>query len=350
MAMFRSTGAKVCGIAAAVPDTLISNRDYQSINEAERNLLIKTTGIETRYVAKTGQTTGDLCEAAANKLIESLSWNREEIDLLIFVSQSPDHFVPATSIILQGKLGLGKQVAAFDILLGCSGYVYGLSVVSALMATGGFRKALLCVGDISTAALNPKDKSTFPLFGDAGTVTALSYDAKSEICFNLQSDGTGKDAIIIPDGGLRNPVNEETFIETEHEPGVIRHRRNLWLNGFDVFNFSIREAPPNITALLNYTGDSIDKADFYVMHQANKLMNETIRKKLKLPAEKVPYSLDEFGNTSSASIPLTIVARCAEAAKTKKSWLLASFGVGLSWGSCSFETDSLICPPMIFLK
>jgi 3-oxoacyl-[acyl-carrier-protein] synthase-3 len=350
MAFFFTTGAKLCGIAAAVPEPVINNRDYDWISAAERELLIKTTGIEKRHVAKPGQTTGDLCEAAANKLIETLKWNREEIDLLVFVSQSPDHFVPATSIILQGKLGLGKQTAALDINLGCSGYVYGLSVISSMMMTGGFRKALLCAGDISTAALNPRDKSAYPLFGDAGTVTALEYDGKFKIAFNLQSDGTGKDAIIIPDGGLRTQVNEETFIEKEYEPGVIRHRRNLWLNGFDVFNFSIREAPPNVNALLNFTGNKIEESDLVVMHQANKLMNETIRKKLKLPLEKVPYSLDEFGNTSSASIPMTIVARCAEAAKTKKRWLFASFGVGLSWGSCSLETESLICPPVIYVK
>ena len=118
------------------------------------------------------------------------------------------------------------------------------------MQTGGFRKALLCAGDISTAALNPKDKSAYPLFGDAGTVTAIEYNADSVLRFNLQSDGSGKDAIIIPDGGLRNRISDETFIEKEHEPGVVRHRRNLWLNGFDVFNFSVREAPPNIQKLL----------------------------------------------------------------------------------------------------
>ena len=350
MALFFTTGAKLCGIAAAVPEPVVNNHDYDWISVAERGLLIKTTGIEKRHVAKPGQTTGDLCEAAANRLIESLGWKREEIDLLVFVSQSPDHFVPATSVILQSKLGLGKQVAALDINLGCSGYVYGLSVISSMMMTGGFRKALLCAGDISTAALNPKDKSAFPLFGDAGTVTALEFDNHFKIAFNLQSDGSGKDAIIIPDGGLRTQVNEKTFIEKEFEPGVIRHRRNLWLNGFDVFNFSVREAPPNVHALLNFTGQKIDEADLVIMHQANKLMNETIRKKLKLPVEKVPYSLDEFGNTSSASIPMTIVSRCAEAAKSRKKWLFAAFGVGLSWASCSLETESLICPPVIYVS
>jgi 3-oxoacyl-[acyl-carrier-protein] synthase-3 len=349
MALFKTSGAKITGITAAVPKSKESNREYELMSEAEQHLFIKTTGIETRYVAKNGETTADLCEHAANKLIEKLNWNREEIDLLIFVTQSPDHFLPASAIILQAKLGLGKHTAAFDILLGCSGYVYGLSVISSLMSTGGFRKAILLAGDISTAGLNRKDKSTYPLFGDAGTATAIEYDAKSEIFFNLQSDGTGKEAIYIPDGGLRHPVDEETFIEKEYEPGVIRHRRNLWLNGLDVFNFSIREAPPNINALLSFIQKESSGLDLCIMHQANKLMNETIRKKLKLPVEKVPYSLDEFGNTSSASIPMTIVSRCAEKATHHNSWLLASFGVGFSWGSCYFETDSIICPPVLYI-
>ncbi|HTL82861.1 MAG TPA: ketoacyl-ACP synthase III [Bacteroidia bacterium] len=349
MALFRTSGGRIMGISAAVPSTMVSNHDYDYVTKAERDLLIKTTGIEKRYFAREGLTTGDLCEAAAKKLIAELNWDKNEIDLLIFVSQSPDHFVPATSIILQGKLGLGKQAAAFDINLGCSGYVYGLSAIMAMMATGGFRKALLCAGDISTAALNPKDKSAYPLFGDAGTVTAIEYDSTSSIAFNLQSDGKGKDAIIIPDGGLRNRISNETFIEKEYEPGVIRHRRNLWLNGFDVFNFSVREAPPNINTLLTYCGITIDQPDLFIMHQANKLMNETIRKKLKVPAEKVPYSLDEFGNTSSASIPMTIVARCGNEVKEKKNWLFASFGVGLSWASCYFESAPIHCPEVIFV-
>lgn len=349
MALFRTSGAEIKGIAAAVPSTVVSNRDYDYISEEERNLLIKTTGIEKRYFAREGLTTGDLCEQAAQKLIAGLGWKTEEIDLLIFVSQSPDHFVPATSVILQHKIGLGKQTAAFDINLGCSGYVYGLSVVSSMLTTGGFRKALLCAGDISTAALNPKDKSSYPLFGDAGTVTALEYNsAAAPMAFNLQSDGSGKDAIIIPDGGMRNRISDETYIETESAPGVIRHRRNLWLNGFDVFNFSVREAPPNILQLLEYCSIDTSLPDLYVMHQANKLMNETIRKKLKIGPEKVPYSLDEFGNTSSASIPLTMVTRCSEAAQTSKRWLLASFGVGLSWGSCFFESGPIFCPPVIY--
>lgn len=343
MSLFRVTGTEIRGIGAAVPNTAVSNRDYEFISQADRELLIRTTGIESRYIALNGQTTGDLCYAAAEKLIRELEWNRSEIDLLIFVSQSPDHFLPATSIILQDRLGLPKTTAAFDIMLGCSGYVYGLSVAASMMATGGFRRALLLAGDVSSAGVNVKDKSTYPLFGDCGTATALEYNRDYEMFFNLQSDGSGKDAIIIPDGGLRHPIDNDSLIEKEYEAGVIRHRRNLWLNGFDVFNFSVREGPPNITQLLTHFNLNIEETDLLVMHQANFLMNETIRKKLKYPSEKTPYTLKNFGNTSSASIPLTL-NQALNGQTDGRKLLLASFGVGFSWGSCYLQTGSMICP------
>jgi 3-oxoacyl-[acyl-carrier-protein] synthase-3 len=347
MSLFAVNGMRIRGIAAAVPAQKESNHDYDRLTEQERNMFVKTTGVATRHIAPEGMTTSDLCLRAAEKLIAELGWNKDEIGLLIFVSQSPDYFLPATSIVLQGKLNLPKTTAAFDINLGCSGYVYGLSVIASLMATGGFKKALLLAGDISSAGITPKDKSTWPLFGDAGTATAVEYDISSKSVFNLQSDGTGYEAIIIPDGGLRSPLNDQTFIDTETEPGVIRHRRNLWLNGLDVFNFSVREAPANVNNLLLEAGITSEQVDHFVFHQANKLMVETIRKKLKLPPEKVPYSLGEYGNTSSASIPLTIVAQLQEQSKHPQSWIFSGFGVGLSWASGYVQTESLVCPKLI---
>jgi 3-oxoacyl-[acyl-carrier-protein] synthase-3 len=347
MSLFHVKGAEIKGISAAVPKDIISNRDYELITPEEREILIKTTGIEKRHIALHGETTGDLCYAAAEKLIADLNWKKDEIDLIVFVSQSPDYFLPATSIILQNRLGLSKTTAAFDVLLGCSGYVYGLSVIASMMATGGFRKGLLLAGDVSSAGVNEKDKSTYPLFGDCGTATALDYNRDYQLTFNLQSDGSGKDAIIMPHGGLRNPITPESLIEKEYEPGITRHMRNLWLNGMDVFNFSTREAPPNVKGLMEFAGKSLEDTDFLVMHQANLLMNETIRKKLKFPQEKTPYSLREFGNTSSASIPLTIVNSFRQNNPSSSKMVLASFGVGLSWASCYLEAGKLVTPEIV---
>ncbi|MGL4599089.1 MAG: 3-oxoacyl-ACP synthase III family protein [Bacteroidia bacterium] len=349
MAQFVVTGSRLCGVAAAVPTAKQHNSDYNQITEQERNMLIKTTGIATRHIAPAGMATSDLCFHAAEKLIAELHWNKDEIDLLIFVSQSPDYFLPATSIVLQARLGLPKTTAAFDMSLGCSGYIYGLSTLTSMMASGGFRKALLLAGDISTAGITPNDKSTWPLFGDAGTASAFCYDPNAKTYINLQSDGTGFEAIIIPDGGLRNPISENTFVEEETDKGIVRHRRNLWLNGLDVFNFSIREAPPSITSVLNQAQRTQEETDFFIFHQANKLILETIRKKLKIPAEKVPYSLTQFGNTSSASIPLTMTTLGEEASGHKR-WVLSGFGVGLSWGSALLETNQLLCLPILEIE
>ncbi|TND09673.1 MAG: 3-oxoacyl-ACP synthase [Bacteroidetes bacterium] len=349
MAVFAVHHVRMAGISSCVPSRKEYNRDYDWISEDERRMLIKTTGIDGRHVADKGVATSDLCLDAAELLLKKLGWKKDEIDLLVFVSQSRDYILPSTAIILQDRLGLPKTCAAFDIGLGCSGYVYGLSAISSMIATGGFRKALLMAGDISTLSLNYKDKSTYPLFGDAGTVTALEYDPSAPaMYFNLQSDGSGYQAIILPDGGVRQRPDENTYVESEVDKGIIRSRGNLWLNGLDVFNFSVREAPPNISALIQYCQADTGSFDYFVFHQANLLMNETIRKKLKIPAEKVPYSLGQFGNTSSASIPLTINTLKPEQVSGKKRWLLSGFGVGLSWGTASVETENLVCTEIIY--
>lgn len=348
MAILTADHISIRAIAACVPQHEEHNRDYTLLTESERELLIKTTGIEKKRVAGEHLCTSDMCLAAANAIIEKLHINRNEIDVLIFVSQTLDYFLPATGIILQHRLGLPKTTAAFDIVLGCSGYVYGLSVISSMMSSGKFKKGLLLVGDKSTFSLSKQDKSTYPLFGDAGTATYIEYDEKAmPIDFNLQSDGEGYDAIMIPDGGTRSRWNEKTDVMVEYEKGIVRSKRNLWLDGLKVFNFSLREAPPNVAELLKYKNATVEDYDYFIFHQANKLMNESIRKKLKIPPEKVPYSINRFGNTSSGSIPLTIVTELQHKSGQPMNLLLSAFGVGLSWGSASLTQAKIEILPLI---
>ena len=351
MALFTVNNVAIKGVAAAVPATKESNRDYTWITEKERNLLIKTTGVETKRRAAPGMCTSDYCFAAAEKLIQELQWDKSEIELLVFVSQSSDYFLPCTAIILQDKLGLPNTCLAFDITLGCSGFVYGLSVMANMMSNSGIKKGLLLCGDVSTISVSYKDKSTYPLFGDAGTATALQAEVTIQpMQFNLQSDGAGFKAIIIPDGGCRNPDTSESYAMVEVEKGVIKRKRDLWLNGMEVFNFSVTKVPANINALLQKTNQEIAQIDYFIMHQANLLMNETIRKILQVEPNKVPYSIKDFGNTSSASIPLTMVASIAPALRTEnKKLLLSGFGVGLSWGSVILDTHKLVIPDLIEL-
>ncbi|MBI9035334.1 MAG: ketoacyl-ACP synthase III [Bacteroidales bacterium] len=350
MAIFSINNTRIAGIAACVPKNEVSNMDYDFTTEKERKLYVKTTGIEKRRVAQKGLTTSDLCFEAAEKLISELDWNKEDIELLVFISQSGDFILPATATILQDRLGLPKTCMAYDVGLGCSGFVYGLSQVSSLVQTGAAKKALLLVGDISTATASYRDKSTFPLFGDAATATAIEYkEESSPIHFNLMSDGSGYDAIIIPDGGLRNFINEDSFKEKKYGEGIYRTGIQVALDGIKVFTFSQKEVVPNIRALVETTLEkSLEEMDYFVLHQANLLMNNSIRRKMKLEKEKFPLSIDRFGNTSSASIPLTIVTELREELQSKEAnMLLCGFGVGLSWGSVQWKADKIVIPELI---
>jgi len=351
MSQFSIHNIAAKGMAATVPQNTVYNNEYTLLSEKERKLLIKTTGVEEKRAAEKGMTTSDLCYESADRLLDQLKWDRAEVDILIFVSQSSDYYLPATAIILQDRLGLPKSCMAFDIGLGCSGYVYGLSVLSALMSASKMKKGLLLTGDVSSATCSYEDKSTYPLFGDAGTVTALEYDESSDpIHFNLQNDGSGYDKIIIEDGGMRNLVTEKSLVKKEVAKGVVRASLNVALKGMDVFNFSVTEVPKSIREFCTYAEKSIEDYDFLLLHQANKLMNETIRKKLKYPIEQTPYSINKFGNTSSASIPLTIVTELRnQVASQKLDLLLSGFGVGLSWGVCNLPLDKIACLNLVEL-
>jgi 3-oxoacyl-[acyl-carrier-protein] synthase III len=269
--------------------------------------------------------------------------------MLVFVSQSPDYYLPVTSAILQNKLGLSTKCVAFDLTLGCSGYIYGLSTVASYMSLGKIKKGILLCGDTPSKSCNPRDKSVAMLFCDSATATALEYDeTASDLKFSLGTDGSGYKAIIIPEGGYRTPINENTLIEKEYEDGMIRNGCNLFLDGMEVFSFGITQAPKSVKELSEFAGLDPKMMDAVVFHQANKMMNEMIRKKLKLEVEQVPYSLENFGNTSSASIPITMVTQMQQKLSTTSNKLmLCGFGVGLSWGTCYVETNNLVIPNLI---
>jgi len=349
MAFFQINNTKISGIAACLPKNEINNRDYEWITKEERELLIKTTGIEKRRVAEKGITTSDLCYIAAAKLIKDLNWDKNEIDVLIFISQSRDYLIPCTSVILQDRLGLSKRTLAFDIPLGCSGYIYGMSIMGSLLSSGIMKKGILMTGDISTMNCSYKDKSAYPIFGDAGTATAIEYtDQSNTHYFNLCSDGSGWEAICVLDGGARNYISKKSLDEKEIVTGIIRNDFQLKLNGIDIFNFSLKEVPPNIAELLSLSKKQIDDIDYFIFHQANMMINESIRKKLRIQKEKVPYTINKFGNTSSASIPLTIISEIGnDLMNHDLELLLCGFGVGLSWGSVYFKSNNIFCSQLI---
>lgn len=349
MATFTVPGIRIAGIAACVPAREVSNADYKWVSAKEREQLIKTIGVEKRRHVSKGTTTSDMCRASAEKLFQGLDWPKEEIQLLVFVSQTRDYFIPQTSGILQDKLGLPKTCISLDVGLGCSGYVYGLAMMGGMMNAFGIRKGLLLVGDISSLNSAYRDKSTYPLFGDAGTATALEADpAAPPMHFSLEGDGAGHQAIIIPDGGMRHIMSKKSFNYKRIAPGIQRSRLHVALNGIEVFNFSLREVVPNIRKLLKFSEQDINQIDYIVFHQANKLINETLRKMLKVDKEKVPLSIGKYGNTSSASVPLTIVSELRdELGQRNLNLLLSAFGIGLSWGTAGITLEKPYCPEII---
>jgi len=342
MALLKFNNVGIAGMAACVPENTIVNYHYTSnFSAAEAKEITDKTGILERRFALPGVTSSDLCFAAAEKLIADLHIDKTEIDLLIFVSQTPDYRMPATSILLQNRLGLSMQTMAFDLTLGCSAFVYALSVVYSLMEKSGFRKALLLDGETRSRVYSAKDRKTAFLFGDGGVAAIIERGEHfGESFFSLNADGSREDLIKVKAGGYRYPSSAETVAEKViDEHGNIRSDEHGYMEGADVFNFVLREIPPDIKRLEAFSGISFSTLDYYLFHQANDYMNGYLAKKLKLPVEKVPSCIARFGNTSSVSIPLTIVSQLQGKLAEKKRAMLCGFGVGMSWATAFINFD-----------
>lgn len=343
MANIKIDNIQIKGVVACVPKIIEENNSLAFFKEGEAERVIASTGIERRHIADKNTTAGDLCYQAAEDLITNIGWNKDEIDCLIFVSQTPDYILPSTSCILQGRLGLKQGCYTIDISYGCPGWVYGLSVISSLMSSGCMKKGLLLVGDTPSKFKSRNDKTAWPLFGDAGTATAIEYNIDAQdLYFTFSTDGSAHKAIMIKDGGARNPVTESSLKEVVYGEGIARRPLDSEMDGIAVFAFGLKRAPESLLELLEFCQMDKEAIDLFLFHQANYFMNEKIRKKLKIPAEKVPYCLQDFGNTSCATIPLTLAAKCTGVLDGKSKKVVATaFGVGLSWGSVLFNMESI---------
>lgn len=350
MAYAQLNNVRIAGLTSCVPSRIVSNLDCEPEKLQERERLVRNIGIQTRRVCEAGVVFSDLALVAAEQLIAGLQWDKSEIDALIVVTQSPDYPIPATAIILQDKLGLSHNTLAFDINLGCSGYAYGLFSLGSMLSAQGIKRGIVLVGDKSSNPLS-LDNGLLSLFGDAATATALEFDESAPaMYFNMGSDGSGHRAIIIEAGGQRVPIQPHHLERLPGADGIARKGTDVILDGPSILNFSIREVPPSINELVAASPFSLDDIDYFVLHQANRMINETIRKKLGLSADKVPMSLQDFGNTSSASIPVTITSQLqAVLNQGRKRLLLSGFGVGLSWASCIVEIDGAYLPELIEL-
>lgn len=343
MGLLSFNNVGISGMAAAVPRHVISNYEHDLyFKKDDIKEIIEKIGVKERRFADENTCSSDLCFAAAEKLLSEMNINREEIDLLVFISQTPDYRMPATSILLQQRLGLPTSTIAFDVSLGCSAFLYGLTLVYSMITAGNIRKALVLDGETRSKVYSQKDRKTGFLFGDGGVAALIEGDNKfRKSFFSLNSDGSRESLIKIPAGGYRNMSSFETLKEkVVDEYGNIRSDEQGYMNGADVFNFVLREVPKDFNRLIEYSGIDVSLIDHFIFHQANSYINGFIAKKLKLPEEKIPSTIEKYGNTSSVSIPITIVSELKNNLNGHKRLLLSGFGVGLSWGTALLETEN----------
>jgi 3-oxoacyl-[acyl-carrier-protein] synthase-3 len=333
------TSARLKDIAVYFPEQVLTNDELAALYpEWPADKILEKTGIKERRIAGDAQTAGDMAYEAAVNLFAQGQIAAQDVDFIILCTQAPDYVLPTTACVLQDRLGVSRQAGALDINLGCSGFVYGLSLAKGLIETGAARCVLLLTADTYSKYINPMDKSVRTLFGDAAAATAIvaTEDAGESIGpFVFGTDGSGAKNLIVEAGMYRMPKSTETSIELTDDSGNVRSRDNLHMNGAEVMAFSLKEVPKAADALLLKAGKAKEDIDFFVLHQANKFMLEALRKKLKTPPEKLPILVDDCGNTVSSTIPIAMFKlRHQGRLTTGHQLMLIGFGVGYSWAAC----------------
>lgn len=339
-------GVRIAGVRAVVPrQRHCFSETPEPFTAEEAAKLCASIGVYERRIAPLHVCASDLCTAAAEGLLKQLDWDPASVEVLVFVSQNADYNLPASACLIQKRLGLANG-ACFDVNLGCSGFVYGTWTAGSLLAGSSARRALVLCGDTSSRHLAPGDRSTLPLFGDAGTALALEKaDGVSPMHAVVGTDGSGAGNIIIKAGGRRNDLTPGLVPRTAEEEAQLFADARVHLNGAEVFAFTLRIVPGLVREMLDFAGLGIDDIDHCVMHQANGFMLEHLRKKTKVPEEKFLVDMKDFGNTSSASIPLAIAHRLGwSLASGTRKLLMAGFGVGWSWGALVADAGPIPTP------
>ncbi len=353
MAFLKVENVVIRGISACVPPIVEENSDIPFYGPGEAEKIIDSTGIERRHISGPEICVSDLCYQAAEQLIQALGWEKDSIGLLALCTQNPDYRNQPTSFLVHERLGLKESTMCLDFFHGCPGWVMSLSNISAMVSTGNIKRAIMLVGDTVSKDQNQASRESRPLFGDCCTATALEYEPDAPaIFFNNGTMSDGGKALILTQGGYRHPYTHETLdIELARRAGTLTEGLADDMDGMDVFSFAITKVPKALKKLCSEYDISIEDIDYLVLHQANKLIVEAIAKRLKVPTEKVPLSLREYGNTTSASIPLTIVSECSKEYRiSAQKTMVCGFGTGLSWGAAFFETNQLIIPPISIYK
>ncbi len=347
MAKLTFQGVGIKAMTACVPPDIVYNKDLgYLIPEEEIEKTINNIGVVERRIAADDVTASDLCYKAACQLMEDNDIDPSSIDVLLFMSQTPDYRIPATSCLLQHRLGLPRETMCLDISLGCSGYLYALSTAFAYASMEGVNRVLLLDGETFSKIVNRRDKVDWPLYGDAGTATLIEKGDYGNSTFMLYTDGSGERVLNIH-AGMRNPITAESCVEREQEDGNIRSDLEVFMDGMDVFNFAISKVPKSIKQLLKETGKTIEEVDYLVFHQANLFMMDFFVKKLKADPSRVPYCIKKYGNTSSTSVPLTISSELAGKLDGTHTVIMSAFGAGLSWGAAIMQMRDCNVSPVI---
>lgn len=345
MAKITYHGVGIKALSACVPPEIVYNKDLgYLIPEEEIEKTINNIGIEQRRIAAPDVMASDLCYKAAVQLMTDNDIAPESIDVLLFMSQTPDYRIPATSCLLQQRLGLPRETMCFDISLGCSGYLYALSTAFAYASMDGVNRVLLLDGETFSKIVNRRDKVDWPLYGDAGTATLIEKGDYGDSTFMLYTDGSGESTLKIH-AGMRNPVTPDSLVEREREDGNRRTDMEVFMDGMDVFNFAISKVPKSIKRLLQETDRTMEDVDYLVFHQANRFMMDFFVKKLKIAPDHVPYCISKYGNTSSASVPLTISSELS--GRLGGTVVMSAFGAGLSWGAAIMQMSDCKVSPVI---
>lgn len=330
--------ASIKAISYYLPEAILSNDLInQDFPEWDIEKISSKTGINSRHISASDEFSSDMAVKAAEKLFEEHNIDRSTIDYLLFCTQSPDYFLPTTACIIQDKLGLNTSIGALDFNLGCSGFVYGLSLAKGLIAGEMAKNVLLITSETYSKFIHPKDKSNKTIFGDAAAATLItSHEGFCSIGnFVFGTDGKGAENLIVKQGGMRFPVSEENE-DIKDEFGNIRNDKNLFMNGTEIFNFTGEFVPKLTASILDKSGLTKEDIDLFIFHQANKYMLNHLRKKIKIPEEKFFISMEHCGNTVSSTIPIALYEAQKEGKTTDiKNLILAGFGVGYSWGACN---------------
>lgn len=353
MAFWEINNVVIRGVSAAVPDNVVNSRDFDFFTEEEADTFINTVGIENRYVATDDVCASDLCFSAGEKLLADLNWNKEDIGILSFASVTGDYKTPPTACILQERFGLPESCFTLDIPMGCCNFIYSLTVIGNMMSSGTVKKALVLIGDTATRMGSKLDKSRVPLFGDCGTAIALEYKPGCDkILVDFNTSGKGYKALMTPHGGYRFPASPESFMYEDFGGGIKRAPIHALINGMDVFSFAISKPVKSINEFIEKQCINKDNdVDYYLIHQANKLIIDRIVKKLGVDNTKVPTNIRDFGNLGGSSIPMLMVTNLKEQfSKGSYNLLVSAFGLGLTWGTMFLKTEPMVIPDLIRLK